>query len=401
MEQRRILFVPLDWGLGHATRILPLIREAVAAGDRVWIGGNGRSGAWLRSRFPELPFEEAPAWTPVHRGSLVVDFVRGIAGYWRSLKADREWAREVAGRLQLTHLVSDHRLGLRADRDRIGQDDVQNVLVIHQLTIALPLLWRCPGIMQWFSVLLWEMLRPYWSSFHEIWIPDSSQRSLALAPHLSMLPWVWDGALWSAKRGQDGKMPCFRYLGWCSRFEGMSSIDKGGMEERPPEESAILVVLSGPEPARSRLETKVIAQWQSWGDVQDSSKSHARPTTLWLVRGVPDAKNTVEGFPMVKGLKVWNSPDDQTMYSLLTHADWIVGRPGYSSLMDYACLRSTATRSKPWRLCTVPASGHSEQAYLGFRLKRLGQADFRSETAFDLHSAWLDRIKFKFTYAFS
>ena len=53
--KRRILFVPLDWGLGHATRLVPWIEEAVRGGDEVWIGGNGRSGAWLRDRFPNLP----------------------------------------------------------------------------------------------------------------------------------------------------------------------------------------------------------------------------------------------------------------------------------------------------------------------------------------------------------
>jgi predicted glycosyltransferase len=88
------------------------------------------------------------------------------------------------------------------------------------------------------------------------------------------------------------------------------------------------------------------------------------------------------------------------MYSLLTRAEWIVGRAGYSSLMDYACLRSLVSDPQPLRFCAVHAHGHSEQGYLGQRLKRLGYADFRSENTFDLREAWLDRNRFKFAYAF-
>jgi len=106
--------------------------------------------------------------------------------------------------------------------------------------------------------------------------------------------------------------------------------------------------------------------------------------------------------PPIKGLKVWESPDDHTMIMLLSKAEWIVSRAGYSSCMDYACLRSWwPDRTRPWRICTVYARGHSEQAYLGHRLKRMGQSDFRRESTFDLREAWLNRGKFRFTYAFT
>ena len=405
--KRRILFVPLDWGLGHATRLVPWIEEAVRGGDEVWIGGNGRSGAWLRDRFPNLPFEEAPAWTLRHTGNLAWDLIKDSRAYRRSLRADRQWATEIVNRLQLTHLVSDHRLGLRAYGAKATT--VHHVLVIHQLTLALPWLWRWPVLMQGVSLTLWALLRPYWSSFQELWIPDTGLAGTALAPHLSMLPWVKDGPRWSMARDQRGSWPRFRYLGWRSRFEGISPKIAENTGDAWPQESAILVVLSGPEPARSRLEALVIAQWDSWGKVQGEQAALGgqasvgdRPSALWLVRGLPGSSMNKEGMPAIKGLKVWESPDDHTMIMLLSKAEWIVSRAGYSSCMDYACLRSWwPERTRPWRICTVYARGHSEQAYLGHRLKRKGQADFRRESTFDLREAWLNRGKFTFTYAFS
>ncbi|NCV87072.1 MAG: hypothetical protein EBW14_14660 [Oxalobacteraceae bacterium] len=265
--------------------------------------------------------------------------------------------------------------------------------------------------MQGVSLTLWALLRPYWSSFQELWIPDTGQAGTALAPHLSMLPWVKDGPRWSTERDLRGRWPRFRYLGWRSRFEGMSPKIAENTGDAWPEESAILVVLSGPEPARSRLEALVIAQWDSWGKAQGEHASVGdRPSALWLVRGLPGSSMNKEGMhpetlpemPHIKGLKVWESPDDPTMIMLLSKAEWIVSRAGYSSCMDYACLRSWwPERTRPWKICTVYARGHSEQAYLGHRLKRMGQADFRRESTFDLREAWLNRGKFTFTYAFS
>ena len=37
----RVLVAPLDWGLGHATRCIPVIRELQAAGAEVWLAGEG------------------------------------------------------------------------------------------------------------------------------------------------------------------------------------------------------------------------------------------------------------------------------------------------------------------------------------------------------------------------
>lgn len=375
--KRRILFVPLDWGLGHATRLVPLIEEAVRCGDEVWIGGNGRSGAWLKARFPDLPLEAAPEWTLRHRKHLAWDFLGNLFSFGRGLRADRRWANQTAERLGLTHLVSDHRYGLKVDA---GKDGVVSVLVLHQAVPALPGLWRWPRWMEAAAWLLWPLFRRRMRDFDEVWIPDHAEKARALAPALSHF-----GGL------RNLGLPV-RYLGWQSRWSGFGV----GLPQSNGE--ALLVVLSGPEPARSLWEANLLQQWQDWATQEDVDS----PAAFWMVRGLPDSAAPLTSAAPFTSARVptfgyWNSPDDATLATLMAGAGLIISRPGYSSLMDYAVWNQNQGRPV-LHLCLVPAGGHSEQAYLAHKLDREGQAQRQSESSLNLRDAWARRKQTKFTY---
>ena len=375
--KRRILFVPLDWGLGHATRLVPLIEEAVRCGDEVWIGGNGRSGAWLKARFPDLPLEAAPEWTLRHRKHLAWDFLGNLFSFGRGLRADRRWANQTAERLGLTHLVSDHRYGLKVDA---GKDGAVSVLVLHQAVPALPGLWRWPRWMEAASWLLWPLFRRRMRDFDEVWIPDHAEKARALAPALSHF-----GGL------RNLGLPV-RYLGWQSRWSGFGV----GLPQTNGE--ALLVVLSGPEPARSLWEANLLQQWQDWAKQEDIDG----PATFWMVRGLPDSAAPLTSAAPFTSARVptfgyWNSPDDATLATLMAGAGLIISRPGYSSLMDYAVWNQSQDRPA-LHICLVPAGGHSEQAYLAHKLDREGQAQRQSESSLNLRDAWARRKQTKFTY---
>ena len=57
----KILIAPLNWGLGHATRCIPLIRQYIAAGDEVVLGGDGESIMLLHRTFPNLRIIDLPS----------------------------------------------------------------------------------------------------------------------------------------------------------------------------------------------------------------------------------------------------------------------------------------------------------------------------------------------------
>src|SRR6185436_16319060 len=76
MTGKRILVAPLDWGLGHATRCIPVIRELQLAGHEVLIAADGNGELVLRENFPELQFinlkgygltysRKIPAWLKI------------------------------------------------------------------------------------------------------------------------------------------------------------------------------------------------------------------------------------------------------------------------------------------------------------------------------------------------
>ena len=61
-NSKTILIAPLDWGLGHATRCMPLIDLLIKKGHRVIIAGNGDSYYLLKEQYPEFTFYELPGY---------------------------------------------------------------------------------------------------------------------------------------------------------------------------------------------------------------------------------------------------------------------------------------------------------------------------------------------------
>ena len=56
LRKFRILVAPLDWGLGHATRCIPIIQSLLAQGVEVWLAGEGLQKELLQQEFQKLPF---------------------------------------------------------------------------------------------------------------------------------------------------------------------------------------------------------------------------------------------------------------------------------------------------------------------------------------------------------
>ena len=50
----KIFVAPLNWGLGHAGRSVPLVRGFLAEGHEVVLGGDGESLTLLKQHFPSL-----------------------------------------------------------------------------------------------------------------------------------------------------------------------------------------------------------------------------------------------------------------------------------------------------------------------------------------------------------
>jgi UDP:flavonoid glycosyltransferase YjiC (YdhE family) len=62
LRKPHVLVAPLDWGLGHATRCIPIIKELLRQGVVVWLAGENAQEKLLKAEFPGLPFLSLPGY---------------------------------------------------------------------------------------------------------------------------------------------------------------------------------------------------------------------------------------------------------------------------------------------------------------------------------------------------
>lgn len=317
----KILIAPLNWGLGHATRSIPLIRHYLAAGDEVVLGGDGDSITLLRRTFPHLRVVDLPSLelrythNSVQRGF----YLRAIPALIRFTIADHYYLRQLLAMEHFDLIISDNRFGLFAR-------DTRSVYITHQLYVQLPRRLRI------FEPLARALHACIYKRYHEVWVPDFADPVHNLA-----------GALAHGRRFDRHA----KYIGPLSRF---SSMDTG---DRHPEKSTsvqipdtgypILAILSGLEPQRSLFEQSLIERFR-----------HSEQAIL-IVRGKMDGPTTTTH---IGPITLVPHMSDEQLLPLLQHAQKIIVRSGYSTIMDLSVLGLLDKAE------FHPTPGQSEQEYL-------------------------------------
>ncbi len=322
----KILVAPLDWGLGHATRTIPIVRKFLAQGAEVDLAVSGKMSALFRGEFPDLAQVEIPGYgiRYPNRGFEMPFWL--FANYRRIadvIRREHEIAERLARERGYDTLFSDNRFGFYAKGAR-------NIYMTHQLRIAFP------GP---FSAL--ENLGVAWhrrrmQRFDEIWVPDYAEFP-GLAGKLSHV------------RYPESFSKKVKYIGPQSRFAKDGS--GGPVAERPEREFDLLAILSGPEPMRTSFETAVL-------------KAFAKiPGKHAVIRGLPGESELPLAPP---GVTLFNHLETDAFAKAVKNAKTIVSRPGYSTVMDMEKLGA--------KCILVPTPGQTEQVYLGEVLQESGLA---------------------------
>lgn len=323
----RILVAPLDWGLGHAARCVPVIRALVEQDAVPILGADNGPLALLRSEFPTLEHVRIPG-VSIRYGSgtsQVWSMARQFPAMLRSIRAEQALFDRLQRDLRLDAVISDQRFGLRTK-------DLPSVLITHQVFPFTPI---AQGAMR--KVNLHHINR-----FDRCWVMDEP-----LAPGLA-------GDLSHAAH-----MPLnARYIGSVSRFMTAPA-------PRPERTGRILAVISGPEPQRTMLEGILLAQ------LQRIEGDHV------LVQGLPAAP--VER--RIGRVRVVNHLHGDALGHMMRGAELIVSRSGYTTLMDLAVLGRSAV--------IIPTPGQPEQEYLGALHARSGRFLVQRQEAIDLEAALL------------
>ena len=127
----RILVAPLDWGLGHATRCIPVIRELLHLETEVWLAGEAAQENLLKAEFPELPFLLLPGYR-IHYARSGIGFLKNIffqiPKILKAIKQENAWLKKMVNKHGFNGVIADNRYGLY-------HSTIPSVFITHQLTI--------------------------------------------------------------------------------------------------------------------------------------------------------------------------------------------------------------------------------------------------------------------------
>ncbi len=326
IASNRVLVAPLDWGLGHATRCVPIIKRLQAEGKEIILTANGRSKEFLKTKFPELEFVDSPQFTVRYSRVFpmwMMMLLQSPLILW-NIYNEHKWLNNFLEKNKIDHIISDNRYGLWSNK-------VRCVFITHQLMI------KCPGIFQFLEPILHWLIVRYAKKYSECWIPDNEGK-LNLSGDLSHHYKIPENA---------------RFIGPLSRFElSKEELEKERIDEQKDEVYSICFILSGPEPLRTKLELQIRAIEKNL------------PPKCLLLQGKPEITE-----PEQAGHNLMVRPhiDDVELRRILLNTPLIVCRSGYSSIMDLKTLGKTAL--------LIPTPGQTEQEYLAEYLSESGLFD--------------------------
>jgi len=326
--QLKILFSPLDWGLGHAARLIPLIQTYKTRGHKIILGGNGNSLQMLKNEFPELETVNIP-FTEIRYGKGQIQIFNFLAGIFRLFFAFRKEHRVLNSIIrdkQIDLVISDNRLGLFSKNAKC-------IVITHQIWLQMPKGWSL------LELLANQFNHYFIRKFAECWVVDSDK-----TPHLA---------------GELSHPPLMesivRYIGPVSRFAGKKIESLKKIE--------ILVILGGPEPQRTILEEILMGQI-------------SRARFKAVIAGGTFKSNETDILPNISYLPY---ADSKQLAELIQSADIIICRSGYSSVMDLAALEHSAI--------LIPTPGQPEQEYLAEYLANKRYFLSYTQSEFDLDKA--------------
>lgn len=311
-----VLLSTLNWGLGHASRDIPIIRELLNHRQDVTVAACGNALSMLKREFPGCTFIEFPDYpVPNNSGRLFFPaFTAHVPALIRGLADERKNLQHILSKDHYDLIISDSRPG-------VYSDVVPSIHITHQVHQSFPLIvWPIELIGLYVNA---RSFRRYSS----LVIADNKSRDVALAGKLSrtFFPSTKKQSYYS------GILASVRY-------------------EPPRKLIDFLIIISGMEPQRTALEKIILPQ------VKDLPGKKVvllgRPTADQVVRPDDDTE-------------IWSYVSNEEKIRLMCGARFIICRSGYTSMMDFAELQIR-------KGLLIPTPGQWEQEYLSSYYQRRG-----------------------------
>ena len=283
-SKKRILVAPLDWGIGHATRCIPIINALISQNYDVVLAADGRPLHLLSREFPNLEMIRFSGYNIKYHSYLPmsISMLLQIPKLLWSINKENQTIKQIVKNYKIDGIISDNRFGLFCN-------DVPTVFVTHQLEIQSP----------YFTSSIRDLNYKYINNFDVCWIMDDEKENLA-------------GSLSKPKLLPNNSL----YIGAQSRFE----------KREEEKEYDFLAIVSGPEPQRTILEKGLI---KALKDREEKSL---------ILLGKPEL-NTGE---QLGNLTIKSHLSAKDLNTAILQSELIICRPGYSTIMDLAKLEKKA-----------------------------------------------------------
>jgi uncharacterized protein (TIGR00661 family) len=319
-----VLVTPLDWGLGHATRCIPIIRAFRQRDCNVLIATSGDALQLLKLEFPEVPFFEIVSYKAVYAkdGRLLPKLFLQSIKFVSAIRKEHRQLNQILREYPVDLIISDNRFGCYSQ-------NVKSIFVTHQINFV----FRPP--FKWASRLFSFWNQRKIKRFNECWVPDFPDRSF------------------SGDLSATNDLPVV-FVGPLSRFHNPTQ----------PKEFTydLLVLLSGPEPQRTILE-ELIAQQLASLDLK-----------VIFVLGKPLEAESVASNGQIRRVGHLRQAELQ---QAIEESRFVVCRSGYSTILDLAALQKK-------NVVMIPTPGQPEQEYLAEFLTNKNSVYTVAQKDFDL-----------------
>jgi uncharacterized protein (TIGR00661 family) len=325
-QKINVLVAPLDWGLGHATRCIPIIHELLSNGCAITIAASGPSAALLQKEFPQLPVILIRGYNIRYTRNkflLPLYLLWQFPGVCFRIAQEYRWLKKWTKNNPLDIIISDNRVGM-------FHRTIHSCYITHQLKI------KTGNI---FTEYIAQKIHYFFiNKYQQCWVPDAKNNN-NLAGELShpiKLP----------------KIPV-TYIGPLSRFE----------QKKIAIKYDLLFLISGPEPQRTIFEELIFENLKNYNG------------SALVIRGLPH-KSTIKNSEN-REVKVVNHLSAQELNDAINQSQLVISRSGYTTIMDLIKVKKNAI--------LVPTPGQTEQEYLAKYLKEkkyflsICQSDFNVE----------------------
>lgn len=307
-HQPKILVAPLQWGLGHATRCIPVIKELISQNCEVILAADGAASSLLEQEFPHLLLLPLPGYSITYSSKKILlpfKILLQLPKICFTIYKEHQWLKKAVKKYNINAVISDNRFGMYCN-------SIPSIYITHQLLIKT----GNSFTERMAQIIHYSFIKKY----KKCWVPDFEKAGLA-------------GELSHPK-----KLPQHvQYIGGLSRFE-IYTIEK---------KYDLLISISGPEPQRTIFEKKILNELTFYTG-----------KTLFI-RGLPENKEEL----LCKNLtiEIKNHLSAQELNKAFLQSEIIISRCGYTTVMDLIKLQKKAI--------LIPTPGQSEQEYLAKYLK--------------------------------